>query len=169
MSKELNYQIKYGNKIIDKNSFLTPTEAINKPTINYNANINTLYTIIMYDPDSINGTFIHWIIINIPVNNINKGFELLPYKGPSPPNKTGIHRYIFDLFEQKNKIKSYQIENRNISLENIKKKLEIQTEPIASIQFTSEYKGGRNKKNTRKRNKNSRKRNKNTRKNNKII
>ena len=59
----------------------------------------------MHDPDSVHGDYCHWLIINIQGNNLNNGDTILPYKGPSPPPKTGVHRYIFELYKQnKNRI-----------------------------------------------------------------
>lgn len=148
----MNFHVSYGNKIINSNIFLNPNEVQKTPNVIYIPNINKLYTLIMYDPDAINGTFIHWLVINIIGNNIQKGQTLLPYKGPSPPPKTGIHRYIFILFEQPNKLNINEInQNRNETIENIKKELRLNSIPVASQQFTSKYKGGtkkiKNKKN----------------------
>jgi Raf kinase inhibitor-like YbhB/YbcL family protein len=73
------------------------------------------FALILDDPDAPSGTFVHWIIFNIPANlrelteNIPK-LETLPngssqglndsreigYQGPCP--STGTHRYYFKLF-----------------------------------------------------------------------
>lgn len=72
------------------------------------------YAIIVSDPDAPGGTFIHWVIWNIPSNELNGGisqeailntgaaqgvnsFGKVGYGGPCPPagNK---HRYIFTLY-----------------------------------------------------------------------
>ena len=63
--------------------------------------------LIMYDPDAPNGTFVHWILYNIPiVNQIDENFSLgneginsasqKNYIGPCPPS--GEHRYIFQIY-----------------------------------------------------------------------
>jgi Raf kinase inhibitor-like YbhB/YbcL family protein len=61
------------------------------------------------DPDAPNGTFYHWLVMNIPHdktfidNNNVQGKEVVnswgqtKYKGPSPPGKHA-HRYFFKLF-----------------------------------------------------------------------
>jgi Raf kinase inhibitor-like YbhB/YbcL family protein len=66
------------------------------------------FSLIVEDPDAPNGTWIHWILKNIPSNvnyierNSNVGEELLNswqkkgWGGPSPPS--GTHRYYFKLF-----------------------------------------------------------------------
>ena len=154
-----------GNEIKNK-QFLTPTETNKQPIVKYTCNDNgknNLYSLIMYDPDSIYGTYIHWAIINIPNNDIKNGDILLPYKGPSPPYNTGKHRYIFNLYKQSNKIKKLQIENRDIS--SIKDIIDI-NKPTSKFLFFSEYeynkKGGKNKtkKNKTKKNKTKKYKNK---------
>ena len=152
-----------GNEIKNK-QFLTPTETNKQPIVKYTCNDNgknNLYSLIMYDPDSIHGTYIHWAVINIPNNDIKNGNILLPYKGPSPPFNTGKHRYIFNLYKQSNKIEKIQIENRDIS--SIKDIIDI-NKPISKFLFFSEYeynkKGGKNKTKKNKMKKNKTKKNK---------
>jgi Raf kinase inhibitor-like YbhB/YbcL family protein len=63
------------------------------------------------DPDAPSGTFIHWIVINLPVATtgiptagplpagavcVANDFGTTAYGGPCPPN--GIHRYFFRLY-----------------------------------------------------------------------
>ena len=74
------------------------------------------YALIMYDPDAPIGTFIHWVLYNIPAT-VNRLVEALPktrivegvglhgvndfgfhgYGGPCPPRGHGRHRYFFAL------------------------------------------------------------------------
>ena len=74
----------------------------------------------MYDPDAKNKDYIHFIDINIPKGNITNGQIILSYKQPTPPPKSGIHRYIFLLFEQNGIIAYQKINDRYISLDKIK-------------------------------------------------
>jgi len=65
------------------------------------------FVIIMFDPDAPGGTFIHWVLFNIPGNlrNLTKevgvrglnDFGKLGYGGPCPP-KGSTHRYIIRIF-----------------------------------------------------------------------
>jgi phosphatidylethanolamine-binding protein (PEBP) family uncharacterized protein len=128
-------EVIYNNKKLSNNSFLKPSETKIKPKILFSNENNKLYTLIMYDPDAINGTFIHWFIININ-KNINNGQELLKYIGPSPPPKSGKHRYIFELYIQNKNIEDNIIE-RNFSLDLIKQNFNI-TNPIFKTQFISQ-------------------------------
>ena len=62
----------------------------------------------MDDPDASRGTFLHWLLWNIPskVTEIKEGesqgvkgkndFGKLGYGGPCPPS--GIHRYVFRVY-----------------------------------------------------------------------
>lgn len=44
----------------------------------------------------------HWLTVNIEGNNVTAGESLFGYRGSGPPVGTGLHRYIFLLFEQRN-------------------------------------------------------------------
>lgn len=57
------------------------------------------------DPDAprrggYNREFRHWLVGNIPEENIAKGEILAEYVGPAPPKNTGKHRYVFLLYKQ---------------------------------------------------------------------
>jgi len=138
----------YNNKIIQNNEILTPNYTQKEPEIRIDTNKNDLYSLVMYDPDAVNGTYIHWILVNIKNNNIKTGTIILPYKGPSPPPNTGKHRYIFEIFEQKEYLDKKQIE-RNNSINSIKSILNLD-KSLNKIQFISENKvGGRKTKRKR--------------------
>jgi len=64
---------------------------------------------------------------------INNNDVVVPYNPPSPPKKSGKHRYIFYLFKQQNKFndpkdliistkKNDKIERKNFDLEEFKNK-----------------------------------------------
>lgn len=46
------------------------------------------------------GPVLHWLVRNIPGNDIKKGEVIAEYRGSGPPEGTGLHRYIFLLYEQ---------------------------------------------------------------------
>ena len=139
-------EIYYNNKKLVNNEFLKPSETQIKPEIKFDYNSHKLYTLIMYDPDSVSGTHIHWLVENIN-NNINNGTVLLPYKGPAPPPKSGKHRYIFELYEQENMLNLEPFENRIITINYLKNQLNIVDNCIAKIKFISQNEsGGKNRK-----------------------
>ena len=56
---------------------------------------NTYYTIILYDVTAEN--YIHYMVINIPGMDIDKGQEIESYKSPQNTSK---HNYIFTIYRQ---------------------------------------------------------------------
>lgn len=89
-------EVFYNNKKINNDDFVKVSETQVEPRVKLNVDISKTYLLIMYDPDAVVGNHIHWIIYNITNNNINTGSNMIPYKGPAPPPKTGKHRYIFE-------------------------------------------------------------------------
>ncbi len=142
-------EVYYNNKIVNNNEFLKPGETQTKPQIKYSFENNKLYTLLMHDPDSIYGNRFHWIVANIS-GDVKNGVDLLPYTGPAPPPKTGIHPYIFELYEQDGNI-NVNLEERNVPMNIVKNKLNI-GQPISVIHFISKNEsGGRRTKTKRKR------------------
>ena len=135
-------QVLYNNKSIKNNEYLKLNETQMKPKINYIGDNSKIYTLIMFDPDSINGTHIHWIVTNIIGNNISSGMTIIPYKGPSPPPKTGKHRYIFELYSQP-KLIDVKIQERNISINDLRKFLGLNiSDLLYKLQFISQNTNG---------------------------
>jgi phosphatidylethanolamine-binding protein (PEBP) family uncharacterized protein len=76
------------------------------PTVTFPGVLNHYYTVVMYDrdapyppPNNINAPFIHWLVINIPGNDLEQGNSVLPYLPPNPPS-SDPHRYQLDLYRQ---------------------------------------------------------------------
>jgi phosphatidylethanolamine-binding protein (PEBP) family uncharacterized protein len=74
---------------------------------------NDFYTLIMTDPDAPSRLkpdfreFVHWVVMNIDGStggDLSSGYSILPYLGPAPPYSSGLHRYVFTLYKQKDKI-----------------------------------------------------------------
>ncbi|XP_041854434.1 phosphatidylethanolamine-binding protein 4 [Melanotaenia boesemani] len=69
-----------------------------------------MYALVMVDPDAPSRTkptsayWRHWLIVNIKGSALKKGriqgTTLTDYYPPTPPQKSGFHRYQFMLFEQ---------------------------------------------------------------------
>jgi Raf kinase inhibitor-like YbhB/YbcL family protein len=69
-------------------------------------------TVIMSDPDAVNGEWTHWLIWNIDPATENIDEKSLPvgaiegltsfgkqgYSGPCPSAGTGVHRYVFEIY-----------------------------------------------------------------------
>ena len=143
-------ELYYNNRKVLNDEFLKPSETQIQPELKFNFDSNNLYTLIMYDPDSVSGTHIHWLVININ-NNIKNGKILLPYKGPAPPPKSGKHRYTFELYEQENMLNLEPFENRIITINSLKNQLNIVDNYIAKIKFISQNEsGGKSRRRSRK-------------------
>jgi len=90
---------------------LTPTQVQNQPIkVEWPTEEGALYTLCMTDPDApsrAEPTFRewhHWLVVNIPGNNISQGDVLSEYVGSGPPQGTGLHRYIFLAYKQPGKL-----------------------------------------------------------------
>ncbi|KAF7279648.1 hypothetical protein GWI33_006880 [Rhynchophorus ferrugineus] len=89
---------------------LTPTQVKDAPTIQWPVEPDSLYTLCMTDPDAPSRTnpkfreWQHWLVGNIPGNEISKGDVLSAYVGAGPPKGSGLHRYVILIYKQKGKI-----------------------------------------------------------------
>lgn len=140
-------EVIYNNKPLINNEFLKVSETQNKPEIKLNINNDKPYLLVMYDPDAFGGTRIHWILSDIKNNDTNLGRDIIPYKGPVPPPKTGKHRYIFELYNQEIPILN-QIKDRNMSIESLRKKLNL-SKLINTVKFISKNENGGKTRRTR--------------------
>ena len=141
-------EIYYNNKKLVNDEFIKPSETQVEPKIKYNFKSNNLYTLIMHDPDAVNGNRVHWLVTNIN-KNINNSKTLLPYVGPAPPIKTGKHRYIFELYKQSEMLNVEPFEQRSISINLLRNKLNV-SNYISKIKFISQNdSGGKHKKTKR--------------------
>ncbi|XP_055902815.1 protein D2-like [Eupeodes corollae] len=88
----------------DLGNELTPKQVKYIPDLDWNADENELYTVLMTDPDAPGQLkeFRHWLVVNIPGKNVAKGKIIFDYIGSGPPKGTGLHRYIFLVFKQPN-------------------------------------------------------------------
>jgi len=59
-----------------------------------------LYTIICWDPDAAQKSWLHWLIANCSNGSTDDGVVVVDWTPPSPPKGSGLHRYIFGLFQQ---------------------------------------------------------------------
>lgn len=102
-------KISYEGITILEATELTPSQAHDEPKISWTSNINKFYTLFMTDPDAPGvedysfREFIHWVVTDIPGDDIKCGNVVVDYLGPAPPYASGIHRYCFLVYEQKEK------------------------------------------------------------------
>lgn len=130
---------------------LTPVQVKDVPTLTYKADEGSLYTLLMTDPDAPSkenkmwGEARHWLVVNIPGNDISKGQTVIEYVGSGPPKDTGLHRYIFFIFRQRKTIST----NVFIAKDNLEDRLRTKTrdlikeynleEPVAGNFFEAQH------------------------------
>ncbi|NWH77387.1 RM38 protein, partial [Piaya cayana] len=87
----------YGN-------IVTPSEASSPPAVSYEADKGSLWTLLLTNPDGhlreTDLEYLHWLVTNIPGNDVASGKEICHYLPPFPAMGTGYHRFIFLLFKQ---------------------------------------------------------------------
>jgi len=90
---------------------LTPTQVKDIPvSIKWPNEETALYTLCLTDPDAPSRQspkyreWHHWLVVNIPGNNVSRGDTLSEYVGSGPPKGTGLHRYVFLVYKQPNKL-----------------------------------------------------------------
>ncbi|KAH8276782.1 hypothetical protein KR026_000654 [Drosophila bipectinata] len=115
-------QVSYGEcNVVCRGNELTPTQVKDTPTVQWCApEGDSLYTLLMVDPDAPTRQdpkfreILHWAVVNIKGNDIATGFPLAAYIGSGPPEGTGLHRYIFLVYRQGNKIEEGQTIPNNV-------------------------------------------------------
>lgn len=106
----INLKVKYdADKSVYRGNFLHSVQTRTKPTIDYEAKDDAFYTLMMVDPDiplkdTDQDAWNHYTIVNIPGNKIDQGQVLADWIPPAPPKDTGIHRYIWIVLEQPQKL-----------------------------------------------------------------
>ncbi|XP_043855741.1 39S ribosomal protein L38, mitochondrial [Dromiciops gliroides] len=97
LEEEMVMPVFQGNEI-------TPTEATNPPEVTYEAEEGSLWTLLLTNLDGHlqeqDAEYIHWLVTNIPGNDVSAGQELCHYLPPFPSRGTGFHRFAFLLFKQ---------------------------------------------------------------------
>ncbi|KAH8347166.1 hypothetical protein KR059_005954, partial [Drosophila kikkawai] len=100
-------QVTYGGgQVVDMGRELAPKQVKDQPKVEWDAEPDALYTLILTDPDAPSRKqpkyreWHHWLVVNIPGNQIENGLVLTAYVGAGPPQGTGLHRYVFLVFKQ---------------------------------------------------------------------
>lgn len=95
---------------VDIGKELTPTQVKDQPTVDWDADASSFYTLCMTDPDAPSRKepkfreWHHWLVANIPGKDVSKGEVLSQYIGSGPPPNTGLHRYVFLVYKQPSKL-----------------------------------------------------------------
>lgn len=101
--------VKYDSVEIDElGKVLTPTQVQSRPTcIEWEGcDPSKLYTLALTDPDPPSRKkpkfreWQHFLVVNMKGNDISSGSVMSDYVGSGPPQKTGLHRYVWLVYEQ---------------------------------------------------------------------
>lgn len=140
------------NVVVSEGNELTPTKVKDPPTVKWTANEGDYYVLVMTDPDAPSRSnpkfreWHHWLVGNIPGNNISQGVTLSEYIGAGPPKGTGLHRYVLLVYKQPKKLTftEKKLTNRsgndrgNFSIRNFAKKYKL-GDPIAGNFFQAQW------------------------------
>lgn len=89
-------------------NIIKPREATQRPQITYPTDADTLWTVMFVNPDGNlvqeGSECLHWLVSNIPGNDISAGDEYCTYLQPFPPKGVGFQRLTFILFKQSQKL-----------------------------------------------------------------
>lgn len=102
---ELKVTFPSGNEV-KLGNVLTPTQVKDEPSVEWVAEEDTLYTLLLTDPDAPSRAqpavreWHHWLVGNIQGSNVASGDVLSQYVSSAPPLDSGLHRYVFLLFKQ---------------------------------------------------------------------
>lgn len=87
---------------------ITPTEALKAPSVSYDCEPGSLWTLLMVNPDGHliynDAEYVHWLVCNIPEDNISKGDTVFDYLPVFPARGTGYQRIVFALFKQNDRV-----------------------------------------------------------------
>lgn len=109
--------------IVNSGNELKPIEVKDAPSVKWDADPDSYYTLIMTDPDApsranpTRGEVRHWYVVNIAGNNVAEGEILFSYIGSGPPKDTGLHRYVFLSFKQSGRL-TFDERNEYVSLKS---------------------------------------------------
>ncbi|XP_033754821.1 39S ribosomal protein L38, mitochondrial-like [Pecten maximus] len=151
----LNVFYEYDNETVTavyNGNIISPSEVEERPQVEYDFAPDKLYTLALTAPDSHlqkNAVeYLHWLVGNIPGDDISKGEELCCYLPPFPVRGTGFHRYVFVLYEQEKEIDFSQekrpdncmsLQQRTFRTSTFYKNLQDDITPVSMAFFQSEW------------------------------
>ena len=118
---------------------LTVAEMATEPKIHFNLNDDAHYSLIMYDPDAVGqtpgtkATFLHLLTVN--KTKSESGDMCVSYYPPKPPKGSGLHRYIFELYKQKDRISCVAPTRSSFDLKAYLDKNNLESNPLQTVMF----------------------------------
>lgn len=125
-----------------------PVQVQNRPKVYWkDAKEDEFYTLVMTDVAEKFET-VHWLVPNIPSNEIDKGDVLTSYFPAAPAKGSGEHRFVFLFFRQpdkvdlhgQEKISTFQMAGRsNFSTKSFVEKFDLEKVPVAGNFFLAAW------------------------------
>lgn len=100
----------YPKKTVDLGQEFSPQDVTTEPQVQWEADPDKYYTLLMTDLDAPTrrcpfvAEVLHWMVGNIKGCDLSTGEVLAEYRGAGPPRGTGLHRYIFVVFEHETSV-----------------------------------------------------------------
>nr|XP_018905787.1 PREDICTED: putative odorant-binding protein A5 isoform X1 [Bemisia tabaci] len=131
MPAENIIQVAYGTVEVAMGNEIHARYTTRMPTfVTWPAKKDSQYCLIMTDPDTSYHSrptepreYQHWIVVNIPGNNLTGGETITEYVRPNPEyDDDGFHRFIFFVFKQEEKDKIYdEVKRSHIPVKSLRK------------------------------------------------
>ncbi|XP_069112763.1 large ribosomal subunit protein mL38-like [Argopecten irradians] len=138
--------------VVYNGNTIPPSEAEAVPQIEYDFVADKFYTLTLTAPDSHlqdnDSEYLHWLVGNIPGDDVSKGEELCSYLPPFPVRGTGFHRYVFMLYEHEKEIdfskekmpdNCMSLQQRTFQTSTFYKNLQDDITPVSVAFFQSEW------------------------------
>lgn len=112
------------DKSVNLGNELTPTEVKDTPSVKWEAEDSTYYTLAMVDPDAPSRAeptyreVNHWLVANVQGNDLSTGDVITGYVGSGPPKGSGLHRYVLLVYKQNQKLEFDEPRTSSTSREN---------------------------------------------------
>uniref|UniRef100_A0A2A4JNY0 Phosphatidylethanolamine-binding protein n=1 Tax=Heliothis virescens TaxID=7102 RepID=A0A2A4JNY0_HELVI len=104
---------------------LTPTLVKDVPHVWWDsADSQKLYTVAFVDPDApsritaASREWLHWLVGNVPGTDVMSGDVIAEHVGSGPGEGSGLHRYVFLVYEQPYELTFMETRMNNTSTEN---------------------------------------------------
>ncbi len=136
LKNRASYSVKFAGKEAANNLRLR-ANTLKAPNVKYLPSENDLYTLVIWDPDAPNPSFLHWLVVNIPEDRVDQGETLVEYMPPTPPS--GTHRYYVGLYRQPMTVQvGAEPERTGFSIDELTKKYSLEESGVKMIRVQHE-------------------------------
>jgi len=107
---------------VNLGNVLTVSSTQGQPKLFFPTTTNQLFTVMLVDPDALSRqthefrNFVHYLSVNVAGSgsdhiDLHKGHNVVPYMGPAPPPKSGLHRYVFLVYLQRGQVDTHNLKS----------------------------------------------------------